>query len=210
MLDINKLCVCLDNGHASSTKGKRSPDSRLLEYKWTRDCVKLIADKLNHVGIKTFIVTPEVHDDIALSTRANRVNAQIAKNQQVGYKTILISVHVNAAGMGNDWVNATGWECWTTKGQNNSDKLAEAMYDAADIWLKDKHGIKLRTDMSDGDRDWENNWTILYKSNCPCVLTENLFMDNKKDVDFLLSDEGLNDIANLHVEGIFNYCRYYA
>ena len=42
---------------------------------------------------------------------------------------------------------------------------------------------RIRTDMSDGDRDWEEDFYILRKSWCPAVLTENFFM-------------------NTHVEGI--------
>jgi N-acetylmuramoyl-L-alanine amidase len=47
----------------------------------------------------------------------------------------MLSVHVNAAGNGS-WMNATGWSAWTTKGQNNSDKLADCLYDAAEELLK--------------------------------------------------------------------------
>ncbi len=34
---------------------------------------------------------------------------------------ILISLHVNAAGDGTKWMNATGWSCYTCKGQTESD-----------------------------------------------------------------------------------------
>lgn len=210
MLDPQKLVVCLDNGHASTTLGKCSPDKSLYEWKYTRDLVAAIQQELECRGIKTFLVTPEADVDVALSTRASRVNNQIVRNQQQGYKTILISVHVNAAGAGQKWMNATGWECWTTVGKTNSDKLAEALYDAADIYLNYNHGIKLRTDMSDGDRDWEKNWTILYKANCPCVLTENLFMDSQHDVEFLKSYIGFKALVDTHVEGILRYCKFYA
>lgn len=39
----------------------------------------------------------------------------------------------------------------------------------------------------------------------PAVLTENLFMDNKEDVKFLLSEEGKKQIIDLHVQGIKKY-----
>jgi N-acetylmuramoyl-L-alanine amidase len=42
-------------------------------------------------------------------------------------------------------------------------------------------------------------------TNCPAVLTENLFMDNKEDVQLLLSAEGKNKIVNLHIKGILEY-----
>ena len=59
--------------------------------------------------------------------------------------------------------------------------------------------------MSDGDRDWEEDFYILRKSRCPAVLTENFFMDNKADVAYMLSDEGKEAIVRCHVEGIKKY-----
>ena len=46
---------------------------------------------------------------------------------------------------------------------------------------------------------------MLTKTKCAAVLTENLFQDNKEDVDFLLSEEGMNAIERLHVEGILDF-----
>jgi N-acetylmuramoyl-L-alanine amidase len=103
-----------------------------------------------------------------------------------GDTAIVISIHVNAAGNGG-WFNATGWSAYTTKGKTTSDKLAECLYDAAVEVLKDK---KIRVDNSDGDRDYESDFYIIKHSNCPAVLTENFFMDSKKDIDYLLSDQG--------------------
>ena len=204
MISYDKIEVCLDNGHGSNTFGKMSPDGRLREYAWCREQVSLIAKGLKQLGIKYYIVTPELYD-VGLTTRADRVNKRIAENKKKGISTILISVHNNAAGNGTKWMNATGWECWTTKGKTRSDLLGECMYDAAEEILSG-FDIKTRTDKSDGDRDKEENWTILYKSNCPCILTENLFMDNKKDCEFLLSPYGKQLIANMHVNGILNWC----
>lgn len=138
-----------------------------------------------------------------MSTRAARVNKRVAANKKSGISTFIISVHVNAAGNGS-WMNARGWSAWTTKGKTNSDKLADCLYDAAEEILK-KYDIKIRTDKSDGDRDYEANFTVIHKSNCPAVLTENLFMDNKEDVEFLLSDYGKQELANVHVKGILNW-----
>lgn len=61
--------------------------------------------------------------------------------------------------------------------------------------------------MSDGDPDWEEGFYILRKTKCPAVLTENLFQDNKDDVDFLLSDKGKEAIVKLHVDGIVSYLK---
>ena len=55
------------------------------------------------------------------------------------------------------------------------------------------------------DRYWEANFTIIARTNCPAVLTENLFYDNKEDLAILKSEEGKKKIVDLHVEGIINY-----
>jgi N-acetylmuramoyl-L-alanine amidase len=40
---------------------------------------------------------------------------------------------------------------------------------------------------------------------CPAVLTENLFQDNKEDVNFLLSEKGKQAIVDAHYNGIVKY-----
>ena len=67
----------------------------------------------------------------------------------------------------------------------------------------------MRTDLSDGDRDKEESFTILTRTRCAACLTENLFQDNRADVDYLLSPEGFETIVRLHVEGIKNYVAKY-
>jgi N-acetylmuramoyl-L-alanine amidase len=46
---------------------------------------------------------------------------------------------------------------------------------------------------------------LLRHTICPAVLTENLFMDNHEDCDFLLSKEGQQSLVDLHVDGITSY-----
>ena len=44
---------------------------------------------------------------------------------------------------------------------------------------------------------------------CAACLTENLFQDNREDVDYLLSEAGREAIITLHVEGIKAYIAKY-
>ena len=53
-----------------------------------------------------------------------------------------------------------------------------------------------------GQKWWAQNLAICRDTNCPAVLTENLFQDNESDYKYLLSDEGRETIINLHVSGI--------
>lgn len=206
-----KKYILIDNGHASTTPGKRSPKkddgSILYEWKWNREAAKMLATKCKaYPDVVPILLVPEDNVDIGLSTRAARANKYI---QQYGASNcVFVSVHVNAAGNGG-WMNATGWSAWTTKGKTNSDKLAECMYEEAEkTLLKDelyKAKNKIRYDWSDGDKDWESNFTVIYKTNCPAVLVENLFMDNKTDVEYLESAHGKDVLTDIMLKGCLKY-----
>ena len=194
--------VLLDNGHASSTPGKRQQLSNgkyFFEYEFNRDVVRRIAEKLDVLGIPYEILVPEVDEDIALSTRAARANSFCTK-----YGTnncFFISVHSNAYGDGKTFTSAKGWSVWTTKGGDKSDEYATKMFNVASEILP-KYGMTTRADNSDNDPDYEENYTVIYKTWCPAILTENMFFTNKKEVEWLLTDEGRDAIAEIHVEGI--------
>ena len=195
--------ILIDNGHGIQTKGKRSPDGKLLEYAYTRELARQVVTELKNKGYDAELLVPE-EDDIPLSERVRRTNAHC----QAFGKTnvILISIHLNAAGDGSKWMNATGWSCYTCKGQTESDRLADCLYKAAEPILKNQ---VIRTDYErDGDPDWEENFYILRHSLCPAVLTENFFMDSLYDRDFLLNEAGKRAIVDTHVNGLTNYLRY--
>ena len=187
--------VLIDNGHGSNTLGKRSPDGRLREYAYAREIALRLEMELRKYGIDVErIVKEEV--DVPLAERCRRANEHKAS------EAILISIHCNAAGNGSDWMQARGWEAWTSVGKTKADKLATYLYEAAAECLP---GMKIRKDMSDGDADKESQFYILKHTKCPAVLTENLFQDNREDVDFLLSEAGKRAIVDLHVKGICQY-----
>lgn len=191
--------ILLDNGHGQNTPGKRSPVGFFREYAYTRFLASQIQEQLIALGLDAQLLVPEL-EDFSLPERCRRVNAfcqEFGKDQ-----VILVSLHVNAAGNGREWMNARGWSCYTTRGETAADGLATALYEAAKDWLP---GMRLRSDYTDGDPDIEKDFYLLRHTQCPAVLTENLFMDNKEDVVFLESGEGAQAIINLHVEGIFQY-----
>ena len=72
----------------------------------------------------------------------------------------MVSIHVNAAGNGSKWLNATGWSVFTCSGQTESDRLAECMCEAA---IKNFPGRRIRTDFSMGILIGKNN-SIFYES----------------------------------------------
>lgn len=210
--------VLLDNGHGENTPGKCSPKkedgTRFREYKSARELVKLLEAKLKSLGYDVYIVTPE-QTDISLGERVRRIN-KVVKQKGAG-NCLLISIHHDACGSGGTWMTGRGWSAYTTRGQNNSDKLAECLYEEADKLLfndsyikasyKDEMRRLIRTDKTDGDRDKEADFYIIKNANCVAVLTENFFQDNKKDVELLESQHGKELIVDIHVKGIEKYVK---
>lgn len=194
--------ILIDNGHGVDTKGKRSPDGRLLEYKYTREIASRIEAELKAKGYDAERIVPEEHD-IPLEERVRRVKEQCGRLGSSN--VVMISVHCNAAGNGG-WMKASGWSAYTSKGETKSDKLASLLYEEAEVNFT---GHKIRKDYSDGDPDWEENFYVLRKTPCVAVLTENFFQDNKDDVAYLLSDDGRNAIVKTHVNGIIKYVKVY-
>ena len=190
--------ILIDNGHGHNTPGKRSPDGKFREYACNREIAKRIVADLIDRGYDAELLVLE-DNDISLEERVRRVNALCSAHGKSN--VILVSIHVNAAGNGSKWTKATGWSVYTCKGQTTSDKLAECLCEAA---IKNFPGKRIRTDYSDGDSDWEENFYILRHTLCPAVLTENFFMDGL-DLEFLQSKAGKQAIVDTHVEGIIEW-----
>ena len=191
--------IFIDNGHGLMTAGKRSPDGQFREPFYNREIARRVVSNLRDRGLDAELLVPE-DDDISLAERVRRINAAcfLLGKQNV----ILVSIHVNAAGNGSKWLNATGWSVYTCKGQTASDMLAECLCQAA---IKNFPGHRIRTDMSDGDMDWEEGFYILRKSLCVAVLTENFFMDSISDLEYLQSRAGKQAVVDTHVEGIVEW-----
>lgn len=196
------ITVILGSAHQKSIPGKCSPDKKFFEYQYSRIICKAVQKELQKLGYTVFIDIED--DDLKLPQSKELIKrCKIVNDLHKKYKNcIYVSIHVNAAGNGSKWMTATGWEAYTTKGKTKADKLAECLYKAAEKNLK---GKKIRKDTTDGDSDKESNFYVLQHTNCPAVLTENFFQDNQKDVEYLLSEEGMNQIIKTHVDGIMNY-----
>lgn len=210
---MNKLntIVVLGTAHRMREPGKQSPDGRLKECIYSREICKDVATKLRAYGYKVEIdfedldlpknmQTPCYSLELSreLGMRVNYVN-EICR--QYGKENVLyVSIHVDASGKDGNWHPGNGWSARVSiKASNSSKKLAGCLFDAAKA-----HGLNVRQYVP-SEKYWKQNLKVLNDTACPAVLTENLFQDNKKDVDYLLSDEGRHNIARLHVEGIIKY-----
>ena len=203
--------ILIDNGHGKQTAGKRSPEAMqgnflsplyFREYEWARKCARGIHSVLSFLGYTCFLLVND-DDDMPLKERVERVNAYCRRYGKDN--VLLVSVHNNAAGNGQKWQTARGWCAYTTKGVTASDYLAAHLYDAAEKTFQPPLKVRRYTQELETGRDFEESLYILKNTYCAAVLTENFFQDNREDVLYLNSEDGLGACIDVHVQGILDY-----
>lgn len=196
---MKNLVVIIDNGHGKNTPGKCAPDKSLFEWEWTREIAAMLCMRLYSINtIQTVILVPEEHD-VSLKERVRRVNTIVHDAKIAGKKVLLISIHINAAGHGT-WKTASGWSVWVANNASEKSKqFAQIAYnEALSLGLKGNRVVPK-------EQYWSSNFYILKNTLCPAVLTENMFMDNQDDVQFLNSEKGKEMIVQLHYNAILKY-----
>lgn len=198
---MKNLYLILDNGHGTRkyTAGKRSPDKRLYEGEWAREFVKKLSIHLDLRNIRWEILVPE-DEDISLKERVRRANIIAARAKSHGYIPILISTHINAAASDNKFHDARGWTVWVSNNASNTSKEIAASFEkrAKEMDLEGNRYIPQTGYFT-------TNFYILKNTSCPAILCENLFMDNKDDLEFLLSEDGVYTLIKLYESSILNY-----
>lgn len=196
---MKNITIFLDEGHYDGCPGKRSPKfedgSQFFEWSYARELGRRIKNRCDELGIKC-IRTTNTSVEKSLTERAEHINNLFRREKKLGRTALLISLHANAASNG-EWGKATGWEVFTTEKTTNSDKFANILCDIFPSIFPDK---KLR-----GHK--EKNFTLLYRVNCPCVLTENFFYDNKEECLWMQEEDTINKIVELHIEAIKEYIK---
>ena len=187
-----ELTIILDPGHGENTAGKRSPDGRHREYRWARDRARELADELNRLGYDVHYTNPHEED----MSNTNRVHAA---NSIPGKYKLMISIHNNAAGWGDKWLNATGYGVYTTRGQTRSDEFAEILLDS---FIADFPELFGRFDKVDGDKDKEADFTVLTGKSYWAVLIEWMFQDSKKDLAIIENPDYNRRYINAIVDAV--------
>lgn len=151
-----------------------------------REITRCLAKLLDGLSIRYTFIHDEVRDT-PLSERVARANALYAKDKSCIY----LSIHSDAMPLSASGKGA-GSAVYTSKGQTRSDLVADIFAEAYKSKLPD---FRFRENRIDGDADQEENFYVLRKTNCPALLVENLFFDNRREAEFLMGQGGQFRIA---------------
>lgn len=194
--------ILIDNGHGSNTVGKRSPDGRLMEWKYAREIAQGIVNALRMRGHDAMLLTPE-ETDVSLKNRVLRANQEMRRAGGAS-KCVLVSIHCNAAGKDGRWHSARGWGAYVGLNASKRSKLLAKLLASE----AERCGLRVRKPSAEQPY-WTQSLAVCRDTLCPAVLTENLFQDNREDVAYLLSGVGRATIIRLHVEAIERYIKAY-
>src|SRR5690625_4484757 len=169
--------IFLDPGHGGNDPGAVA--NGLREKDLTLDIAKRIRKYLNDNYSGHTIKMSRTGDTYpSLTKRANDANKWGAD--------VFVSIHINAGG-------GTGFESFIYNGKVSS-KTKQVQNDVHDAIVKE-------TGVNDRGKK-RANFAVLRQTNMPAVLTENLFIDTKKDADKLKSSKFLDKVAKGHAIGL--------
>ena len=176
------VVVVLDAGHGGHDSG--AIGYGLKEKSVALDIVKGIKLGLEKYGNIKVILTRTNDTYLTLEQRV-----QIEKKVKAN---MFVSVHLNAGG-------GTGFESYVDDRLSNDSSTVKRQRILHDAIMKELHTI---------DKNLSNRGTkkanlyVVRNTNSDAVLTENLFIDTKKDTDLLKQHKTIQAIINGHVKGI--------
>ena len=187
---MGKKKVAVSDGHEMTTSGKRTPpipelNNRVIhENEFNKSVALLLEEELKRCGFDVINVSSTDND--SLSDRVIRANNAKAD--------IFVAIHYNAFDGKFDAYDPEGLSVHIYPGSIEGRKLGESVLKYLKGGTPQKNrGIK------------EDNFYVLRKTFMPAILTENGFMDNKREAMLMLDPEFQKEVAIEHSKGICDY-----
>src|SRR5690625_4812569 len=168
--------IYLDVGHGGSDPG--ASGNGLTEKDLTLKIGKKINSLLKKYDNVSIKMSRSTDKTVSLKQRTDDANKWGAD--------LLLSVHINAGG-------GTGFESFIYNGSVNSNtvKYHNIIHDE----------IMKKVNVRDRGKK-KANFHVLRESKMSAILTENMFIDTKKDANLLKKQSFINDVAQGHVNGV--------
>jgi len=194
-------CLIFDPAHGKNVVGKQSPDGKFKEYIWSRQMIRRIIKSFGTMALPFAIESPFLGtiDEPGLRRRWARYNF-IDKMYD---NTLVLSLHTDA--FKGQWWDGTGFSFFTSRENNQSDKLAEILATAIHQDMPEER-IRKRTPY---DVSKDKNFTVIAgypnkqkPATYHAILIENGFMDSTEDIIKLTDDKWNKRLADAYVIGI--------
>lgn len=197
--------VYLDDGHGMETAGKRTPaipelGNRVIrENEFNRVVIENIKTHLERSGIVVVKSAP-TDKDHPLAERVRTINTHYRERQsKLGLKNvqaIVCSVHYNAydGKFDGEDKDPSGVSVFYHTGSTKGKELATKIYN---------HLIGGTTQKKRGIKD--SDFYIVKNTFPPAILSENGFMDNKREALLMIDEDFIQEVSLEHAKGICEY-----
>ena len=171
-------------GHSILKSGQTTSAAGVVnEYRWCKKFVPILVDTFKSQGVDAdLIICPEKQFSKAAEEKPYKLGKINGKKYD-----LVIESHLNAFNG-----SAKGTEVLYYPTSTKSKEYAQRVNDKLDDIFTDR-GIKSRSDLY-----------ILRDTDCPAILIEYFFCDNKEDYSKADTDQELKLIAKKVVEGVLN------
>ena len=190
-MSLEVKTIVIDAGHGGKDVGAINKDYGLKESEMALDVALKTKQWLDSLMCFNVLLTRDCDKFLELDERymfANRMKADS-----------FVSVHFNAADNPNV---PPSFEVFTTRGQNNSDKLATEIIEQNRKIFPNQ---KIRSNYSDGDADKEANFTVIKGTNCPSVLVECEFIHTIEGAKIISQASNRNLMALVIAKGLCKF-----
>jgi N-acetylmuramoyl-L-alanine amidase len=172
--------VVLDAGHGGSDGGAAA--NRLREKDLTLAICKRARDALRRNYQVDVALTRSTDKDLSLDARTDFANGRRAD--------CFVSVHINSGG-------GEGYEDFVHE-RVGAESPAEALRSVVHAAV----GTVVRSRGAQDRGEKKADFHVLRETTMPAVLTENLFIDNRRDAALLRDEAFLAEVARAHARGI--------
>lgn len=196
--------VFLDDGHGANTPGKRTPyipelKRSIQENEFNSAVVKVLEEELKRAGVVVFLTAP-TDKDTPLKERTDFANKTYQdycnKYGKANVNAAFVSIHYNAFDGSFAGSNPEGSSIYVYLGYKN--KEAGMLAEKIANYLK-----------GGTQRQWrgvlEADFHVLRETAMNAVLSENGFMDNKREAMLMISPEFQKEVATEHAKGICDF-----
>ena len=214
--NMSRYVWLIDEGHGDMVDGHyTTPSEKSKQYKFdpppdgeplqiyegviNRAIGRKLKAMLALAKIDHFSISPGF-EDMPLRERVDTADRLYHQHKNdSGKYCIYVSLHSNKITKEIEGASrtATGYMVFTSRGQTKSDLVANIFIER---YKKDAELWPMRKEFSDGDADFEADFYVLRKTDCPAILLENLFYDEVEQARYLASEQGQDRIATV----IFN------
>lgn len=179
---IKDSTIVIDPGHGGEDPGASSDYTKKHEKDFTLKVSKSLAKRLKGLGAHV-ILTREDDSNLSLRNRAKLANEETAD--------VFISLHFDSSGENNENSGITSY-----------------YYNKHDLALSQviNHSLKKINIQNNGDQF--GDFMVLRESDCPSVLLEMGYMNNKKDVKRIESKKYQQQLVYRISDGLENYFRH--